>query len=145
MASGKLTPKQEAFALAYIETGNASEAYRRAYSAENMTAQTIHKRASELLDNGEVAGRVKELQAALVEKTELTVASITDRLLKLSQKAENLDGSAAFNVARQCLMDAAKLNGLVVETSETIQRSPEERAARLAMLKAERERLLTRH
>jgi phage terminase small subunit len=26
-----LTPKQEAFAQAYIETGNASEAYRRAY------------------------------------------------------------------------------------------------------------------
>jgi len=26
-----LTPKQEAFALAYVETGNASEAYHRAY------------------------------------------------------------------------------------------------------------------
>ena len=26
-----LTPKQEAFACAYVETGNASEAYRRAY------------------------------------------------------------------------------------------------------------------
>jgi phage terminase small subunit len=25
-----LTPKQEAFACAYVETGNASEAYRRA-------------------------------------------------------------------------------------------------------------------
>ncbi|SQE31532.1 Terminase small subunit [Mannheimia haemolytica] len=27
----ELTPKQEAFCLAYIETGNASEAYRQAY------------------------------------------------------------------------------------------------------------------
>ena len=26
-----LTPKQDAFACAYVETGNASEAYRRAY------------------------------------------------------------------------------------------------------------------
>ena len=34
MADNKLTPKQEAFILAYLETGNASEAYRRAYNDE---------------------------------------------------------------------------------------------------------------
>ncbi|MGU9998175.1 terminase small subunit, partial [Bordetella avium] len=37
-----LTPKQEAFALAYVETGNASEAYRRAYSAERMKPETVN-------------------------------------------------------------------------------------------------------
>ena len=37
----KLTPKQEAFVLAYIETGNASEAYRRAYNAENMSERSF--------------------------------------------------------------------------------------------------------
>ena len=31
MMAKKLTPKQESFCLAYIETGNASEAYRQAY------------------------------------------------------------------------------------------------------------------
>ena len=35
-----LTPKQEAFCLAYMETGNASEAYRRAYDADNMKPAT---------------------------------------------------------------------------------------------------------
>ncbi|WP_311514794.1 LEM-3-like GIY-YIG domain-containing protein [Oligella urethralis] len=36
-AARKLTPKQEAFCLAYIETGNASEAYRRSgVSEENI-------------------------------------------------------------------------------------------------------------
>ncbi|TIS17849.1 MAG: hypothetical protein E5X10_01890, partial [Mesorhizobium sp.] len=29
MAKDELTQKQEAFCLAYVETGNASEAYRR--------------------------------------------------------------------------------------------------------------------
>ena len=35
-----LTIKQNAFAMAYIETGNASEAYRRSYDAGNMAPHT---------------------------------------------------------------------------------------------------------
>ena len=34
--SNQLTPKQEKFAQVYVECGNASEAYRQAYNAENM-------------------------------------------------------------------------------------------------------------
>jgi hypothetical protein len=33
---GKLTAKQDGFAMAYVECGNASEAYRRVYSAGRM-------------------------------------------------------------------------------------------------------------
>ena len=51
----------------------------------------------------------------------------------------------SVDTARAALMDAAKLNGLVVDTTEKISRSPEERAARLAALKAERERLASIH
>ncbi len=40
-----LTPKQDAFCLAYLETSNASEAYRRAYDAKCMKDETIAKRA----------------------------------------------------------------------------------------------------
>ena len=50
-----MTPKQERFCQAYIETGNASEAYRQAYNAEKMKAQTIHVKASELFASGKVA------------------------------------------------------------------------------------------
>ena len=35
-----MTPKQELFAQAYIETGNASEAYKRAYDTQ-ANANTI--------------------------------------------------------------------------------------------------------
>ena len=39
---GQLTPKQETCGLAYIETGDASEAYRQAYDAENMKPDTVN-------------------------------------------------------------------------------------------------------
>lgn len=59
----KLTPKQEAFCLAYLETGNASEAYRRAYSAENMKPETVNRNAKALLDHNKIATRLAELRA----------------------------------------------------------------------------------
>lgn len=34
-SGGSLTQRQEAFCLAFIKTGNASEAYRRAYSLKS--------------------------------------------------------------------------------------------------------------
>jgi hypothetical protein len=93
------------------------------------------------LKNVEVWAFVNKGQEECAERIGLTVASVTTRLLAIADKAEALDGSGGLSVARQSLMDAAKLNGLVVETNETITRSPEERAARLAALKAERERI----
>ena len=67
----RLTPKEDAFCLAYIETGNASEAYRRAYSAKKMKPATIHVRASELLDNGKVTVRLAELRALHLKRHEV--------------------------------------------------------------------------
>jgi len=58
-----LTPKQEAFALAFFETGNAAEAYRRSYDvSENAKDQWIYVEACQLLDNPKVAIRLKELR-----------------------------------------------------------------------------------
>ena len=58
-----LTQKQEAFALAYFETGNASEAYRRSYNAENMSPNVIHNKASALMAKGDVRVRIEQLRA----------------------------------------------------------------------------------
>ena len=57
MAEGKLTIKQEKFCNKYLECGNASEAYRFAYECSKMSDETVWKRSSELLQNGEVTGR----------------------------------------------------------------------------------------
>ena len=64
----KLTIKQEAFARAYVETGNASEAYRRAYNAENMKQESIAVRACELLAHSKIAVMVSEMRKELAER-----------------------------------------------------------------------------
>ena len=78
--SNGLTPKQESFCLAYLETGNAAEAYRRAYNATNMAQRTIEKRASELLRNGAVAAKLENLRVAAAEKAVLSRAWVLERL-----------------------------------------------------------------
>lgn len=64
----KLTAKQEAFAQAVASGMTQADAYRSAYSAKNMKNETIHVKASELMANGMVGGRVAELRAEVAEK-----------------------------------------------------------------------------
>lgn len=127
----------------YLCDLNATQAAIRAgYSKKGATV-----RGAELLANRKVAEAIKAAQAKRAEKLELTAASITKQLMAIADKAK-ADGSvSSLNVARQSLMDVAKLNGLIIERHESIARvrSPEERAARLAELRAERERLIRRH
>lgn len=79
-----LTPKQEAFCLAYIQTGNASEAYRRSYDASKMKDKTIWEKASVLLSDGKVSARVKELRASV---TELGIMSAQEALEEATRLA----------------------------------------------------------
>ena len=81
-----LTPKQEAFAMAYVETGNASEAYRRSYNAEKMKPETVNRTAKEQLDNPKIAARLAELKAAHVERHEITV----DDLIRELEEARSI-------------------------------------------------------
>jgi phage terminase small subunit len=136
-----LTPKQAAFAREYAVDKNATQAAIRA----GYSAATAKQQGARLLTNVDVRAEVERTLARSAQRVELTVASVTSKLLALSEKAEGMDGPSAINVSRQCVMDAAKLNGLVVESSEVVTRSPEERAARLAALKAERDRLARAH
>jgi phage terminase small subunit len=62
-----LTIKQDKFCLAYLETGNASEAYRRSYNADKMKDESIVVEASKMLSTPNIALRVKELQAELAK------------------------------------------------------------------------------
>ncbi len=76
MGHDALTDKQNAFALAYVETGNAAEAYRRAYDVDpsKQANSWIYVEACQLLDNPKVALRVKEIQE---EAQRLSVYSVT--------------------------------------------------------------------
>lgn len=112
-----LTPKQEAFALAYVETGNASEAYRRAYDAGKMKPETVTKRASELLANGEVTGRVQQLQAATVERHEITVDDLIRELEEARTAASNQEKPQAAAMVAATL-GKAKLLGMLTDKTE---------------------------
>jgi phage terminase small subunit len=107
-----LTPKQEKFAQAYIETGNASEAYRQAYNAGNMTAPVINVRASELLKHGGITVRIAELQSRHAERHNVTIDSLTEMLKEDRELARKNDEASAAITA---VMSIAKLHGLVVE------------------------------
>jgi phage terminase small subunit len=63
----KLTIKQERFINAYIETGNASEAYRIAYDVQNMKPESINRKATELMQNGNITARIGQLRDELVK------------------------------------------------------------------------------
>lgn len=76
----KLSVKQENFCNYYLECGNASEAYRRAYSCSNMKDESINVKAFELLNNGKITVRVKELQEELKKKSDITKEEVLNML-----------------------------------------------------------------
>lgn len=108
----KLTAKQEAFCLAYIETNNASEAYRRAYDADKMKAETINKRSSELMQNGAIAGRLEQLREPVRERAQITLESHLERLNHLSLMAEDV---GQYSAAIKAEESRGKVAGLYVE------------------------------
>ena len=112
-----LTPKQEAFALAYVETGNASEAYRRSYNAGSMKPEVVANKASALLKKGDVRVMVERLQAAHVERHETTVDDILRELEEARALAAGGDKpQPAAMVAAS--MGKAKLLGMLTDKME---------------------------
>lgn len=102
----RLTPKQEKFAREYFRTGNASEAYRLAYDCENMQADTIRVRASELLANSDITVMVNRLRERAEKRTILS----KERALEiLAAIAEGDDVKDADRVA--ALKQAGKFQG----------------------------------
>jgi phage terminase small subunit len=107
-----LTPKQEAFANTYVEAGNASEAYRQSYNAENMKPESIWVEACRTLADPNVALKVFELQSIARERTLVTVESITRELEEVRALAVQGGDLAPANTA---IMGKAKVNGLLVD------------------------------
>lgn len=137
-------PKHELFAQEMAKGRRQEDAHLEAgYTAK--TSEARRAAACRLASRPDITARVAELQARVAVRTEISIASVTERLLAIADKAEKLAEAPGLGVARAALMDAAKLNGLVVDTTERVVRTPEERAARLAELQRERNAALTRH
>jgi len=106
-----LTVKKEHFARAFVETSNQSEAYRRAYNTSKMKTETIAKRASELMQDGEVAGMVAELKAVHAKRHAVTVDSLIAELEEARNVALDTHPPQS-SAAVAATMGKAKLCGL---------------------------------
>lgn len=75
-----LTHKQEKFCLEYLKDRNASRAYRTAYNASNMKEATIQNNAYKLLQNNDIATRLKKLGEKHAKKNDVTAERIIREL-----------------------------------------------------------------
>lgn len=125
--------KHERFAQELAKGKTQAEAYAEAGYTGDRTA------ASRLSTNVNVQTRVAELQSGAAKRTEMTVASLTRRLdhiaqiaLKTGVATDPETGAVAtssskhLNVARAAIMDAAKLNGLIVDKAVVAETTLEE-------------------
>lgn len=106
-----VTEQQEKFCHVFVETGNASEAYRQAYNAKNMGANTIAARASEMLNKSNITVRLQQLREVHQKRHAITVDTLLEKLNKVytvALAAETPQSSAAV----QAVMGQAKLLGL---------------------------------
>lgn len=106
-----LTEKQEAFCRAFVETGNASEAYRRSYDAKNMGQNTIAVKASEMLNKDNISVRLQQLREVHQKRHNVTVDSLVAELEEIKNvalSAETPQSSAAV----AAVLGKAKLMGL---------------------------------
>ncbi len=70
-----MTPKQEQFARLYVETGNASEAYRQAYNTDNMKPETVTNEAYKLLQDPDISAMVDGLKEEARQRHAVTVGT----------------------------------------------------------------------
>lgn len=117
----KLTPKQEAFAHAFVETGNASEAYRRAYTPKRMSPNAIRVEAARLLTHPAIALAIQLSRTTTAEKHEITKDFLVGRLLGIATKAE--ESERTYSSAVAALMGVAKITGNITDKHEHMGRA----------------------
>lgn len=120
-----LTAKQEAFAQAVVSGMSQADAFRAAYNHGGMADKTIREKASRIMADPKISGRVHELRAPVVQKVQYGLEQAM------------LEAQDAYNVAKEkCNGGAmvaaatlrAKLNGLLIERKE-VRTGPLEQAS----------------
>ena len=112
----ELTQKQENFCLAYIETGNASEAYRKAYNAAGSSEKSVWELASKMLDNPKVISRLEALREQAARRALFTLERHLEELATLRDEAR---AEGRYSAAIAAEIARGKAAGLYVEQSRT--------------------------
>ena len=121
-----MTPKQEQFARLYVETGNASEAYRQAYNADNMKPETVTNEAYKLLQTPDISAMVDDLKAEARQRHAVTVDDLLHEL-EQARAAALTAPTPQSSAAVSATMGKAKMLGLLVDKAEISQVKQEER------------------
>ncbi len=141
-----LTPKQEAFALAFLETGNAAEAYRRAYDvAPDAKDGWLYVEACQLLDNPKVALRLKDLREQAERLSIFNLSAAMDEFeqaRKLAMTEKNPSAAVAattgkvklFGLDKPARVEHAGKDGGPIQTQDMT--AADVIAARLAAIKS---------
>ena len=108
-AKRRFTDKMELFCLSYVETGNASEAYRRSYNTTNMAEKTAQREGYNTLQKPQVQARIEELRNQVMDRHEITVDTL---LLELEQARRLALDTKKAAAAVTATMGKAKLLGL---------------------------------
>ena len=112
-----MTPKQEQFARLYVETGNASEAYRQAYNADNMKPETVTNEAYKLLQDPDISAMVDDLKAEARQRHAVTVGDLLHEL-EQARAAALAAPTPQSSAAVSATMGKAKMLGLLVDKAE---------------------------
>lgn len=105
--------KKEKFCQYFIETGNQSESYRRAYPDSKMSDNSLHVESCRLAKEPNVSLRIKELKLQHRKRHNMTVDDLIKELEEARQAAldPNLDKPQSA-AAVSATMGKAKLLGL---------------------------------
>ena len=112
-----MTPKQEQFARLYVETGNASEAYRQAYNADNMKPETVTNEAYKLLQDPDISAMVDGLKEEARQRHAVTVGDLLHEL-EQARAAALAAPTPQSSAAVSATMGKAKMLGLLVDKAE---------------------------
>ncbi len=113
-----LTHQQEAFARAVAGGKNQSDAYREAYPKSLKWADKIlWSRASELMADGKVSGRVQELRKPAIARAELSVDA---HIAKLAQIRDAALEAADFSPAVRAEIAIGQVGGHYVQKTEIV-------------------------
>lgn len=122
-----LTPKQEAFCLAYARTSNATQSYYEAgYTAKN--ANVAGASASQLLKKPSIALRLKEIRDTICQKE---VENIAERTAEI--KTRNIMGVAEMQERLSLIARQEATEQFVSSNGETQERKVSTKDALKAM------------
>lgn len=106
-----MTPKQIAFCQAYLETGDASEAWRRSYDASKSNKNSVNRRGHEMLQHSKIIAYLAEERAHIMARHRITVDDLLSELEEARTAALGAD-TVQSSAAVSATMSKAKLLGL---------------------------------